>query len=86
MGYMDYDVPVPNRGWGHNHCTSSTKIPRRSLGVTDNEYRQIYRMYHIYDRNLYICIVPSIVNVALLGEFVFPLVSSVHLHYSIAIS
>ena len=29
---MVYDPPVPSRGWGHNHCTSSTKIPRHRSG------------------------------------------------------
>ena len=29
---MVYDPPVPSRGWGHNHCTSSTKTPRHRSG------------------------------------------------------
>ena len=32
VGHMVYDPPVPSRGWGHNHCTSSTKTPRHRLG------------------------------------------------------
>jgi len=29
-------------------------------------------MYHIYDRNLFVCVIPSITITALFGEFVFP--------------
>ena len=41
------------------------------LIVTDDARQQIYRMYHIYNRNPYVCIVPSIITAAMLGEFVF---------------
>ena len=42
------------------------------LEVIDDTRQQIYRMYHIYNRNLYICVIPSITTAALLGEFVLP--------------
>ena len=36
--------------------------------------QQVYRIYHIYSRNVWICIAPSMVILALLGEFVLLLV------------
>ena len=35
-------------------------------------------MYYIYDRNPFVCIVPSITIVGLLGEFRFPPMSILH--------
>lgn len=45
--------------------------------VTDDAYQQVYRTYHIYDRNLYVCILPSITIAAAFGEFVLSLASPV---------
>ena len=45
---------------------------RPPLVMTDGARQQIYRMYHIYDRKLSICVVPSIATAALFGEFVLP--------------
>ena len=44
------------------------------LAITDAPRRQVYRMYHIYDKNPYVCILPSITIPALFGEFVSPCV------------
>lgn len=53
--------------------THGPKPPRTS----DDELEQALRMYHIYEKNPFICIIPSISIPALFGESVFfsPLVS-----------
>ena len=48
--------------------TSSLPRYRRSLTT----HQQIYRMFHIYDRKPFVCIIPSITTAALFCEF-FPL-------------
>jgi len=40
-------------------------------------------MFHIYDRNPLVCVIPSVTIAALFGEFVFSLVSLVRLHLSL---
>ena len=42
------------------------------FAVTDYVRQQVYRMYHIYDRNPFVCVLPSITIAALFGEFVSP--------------
>ena len=42
------------------------------LVVTDEACQQVYGMYHIYDRNPFVCILPLITITALFGEFVSP--------------
>ena len=53
------------------------------LAVSDDACQQAHRMYHVYGKNLLVCIVPSITISALFGEFVFPLVPSVCLPSSL---
>jgi len=39
------------------------------LAVTDDAHQQVYRMYHIYDRNPFVCVLPSITIAAFFGDF-----------------
>jgi hypothetical protein len=48
------------------------KVHATTSAVTDYMLQQIYRMYHFFDRNLLVCVVPSITTAAYFGEFVFP--------------
>ena len=80
-----HDTPTSIRGWGHSNCTPPPKFTPQ-FTVTDHTRQQMYRMYHIYNRNPFICVVPSITTAASLGECILPLVFPVHLiHNSIAI-
>ena len=40
--------------------------------VTDDAPQQVYRMYHIYDRNPFVCVLPSVITMVLFGELVSP--------------
>jgi len=62
-------VPIPNRGRGHRNGTSSHLKFISPPAVADGTHQQVYRMFHIYDRNRLVCIIPSITIVALFGEF-----------------
>ena len=68
---MVYDPPIPSFGCGHNNCASPHLNLTPPLAVTDDGHQQIYRMYHIYNRNLFVCVIPSIASVGLFGESVF---------------
>lgn len=68
---MVYDPPIPSFGCGHNNCASPHLNFTPPLAVTDDGHQQIYRMYHIYNRNLFVCVIPSIASVGLFGESVF---------------
>lgn len=73
------DISSPSHGNGHYSGTVPRLNSAPPFAVTDDARQQVYRMYHIYNRNVWVCIVPSIVIFALLGEFVFPLVFPVRL-------
>ena len=71
-GHLVCDIPTPSHGCGHNNSTSLCANSTPSLAVADDAYRQVYRMYHIYDRNPFVCVLPSITIAALFGKFVSP--------------
>ena len=53
--------------------------PTPPFAVTDGASRQVYRLYHIYDRNPWVCVVPSITITTLFGESIYLLVFPIHL-------
>ena len=47
--------------------------PHTTLRTVANDlHQQAYRMYHIYDESLLVCIIPSITITAWFSEFFFP--------------
>lgn len=83
-----HNTPPAKHGRGHNNRTSPTQS-YSPLAFSDDAPQQVHRMYHIYSKNLSICVIPAISVVGLFGEFGFPLVSPAFLpllRHSIAIS
>ena len=50
-----------------------------AAAVTDDARQQVYRLYHIYDRNPWVCIAPSITIAALFCVFIYALIFLVRL-------
>ena len=79
-------IPTPNRGCRRHNGTSPDLKSTSPPAVADDAHKQVYRMFHIYDRNPFMCIIPLITIAALFCEFFSPLRPTVCLSRLSAIS
>ena len=60
------DIPVPNRGRGCNNGETLSRL--FTVSFSPVAHLQVYRMYHIYNKNALVCVIPSITTTGLFGE------------------